>query len=304
MVLDSGAVVHDSAARSVHSPAWIIDRDAAAIAFGWSAALAAVAPFELREPVLRLPGQNISSVEFVLLGGLALWLVALVREHQIRSQVRALAPWIPLLVVAAIAAVLSPVSRINALHMTVRLGCAAAIYSATRAAAASQRRRDALIVAVLASGSVVALLVLADFMNVGVVSSLLGHFRENVAIVGAQVRASGPLQYPTIASMCLEIAFAVGLALVAPPRSNRTTVVIVVALAAIAEAIVVTFTRSGLITLILSLAIVAARYWRMPSARRELSVCLTLAAVIVAGVLTSRSAEMLMLRLTTEGQGQ
>ena len=36
-------------------------------------------------------------------------------------------------------------------------------------------------------------------------------FRPGVATVGAQVRAGGPLQYPTIASMYLEIVFAFGL---------------------------------------------------------------------------------------------
>ena len=38
-------------------------------------------------------------------------------------------------------------------------------------------------------------------------------FPRRVALVGAQVRAGGPLQYPTIASMYLEIAFAFGLGL-------------------------------------------------------------------------------------------
>src|SRR5262245_28123228 len=102
-----------------------------------------------------------------------------------------------------------------------------------------------------------------EYLNVGSVMQLLQIFRPWVATVGAQVRAGGPLQYPTIASMYLEIVFAFGLGLMlaeldaaqaAPDaRARRGGVLRVaalfVALAIIAEGIVVTFTRAGLITM-------------------------------------------------------
>src|SRR5207249_2695172 len=82
--------------------------------------------------------------------------------------------------------------------------------------------------------------------------------RPGLATVGAQVRAGGSLQYPTIASMYLEIVFAFGLGLLLieldAERRGRTAAVFA-ALVLIAEAIALTFTRTGLITMAASLAL-------------------------------------------------
>ena len=85
-------------------------------------------------------------------------------------------------------------------------------------------------------------------------------FRPAVSTVGAQVRAGGPLQYPTIASMYLEVVFAFGLGVLlaeldAAPAAPASPLLFV-ALALIAEAITLTFTRAGLITMATSLLLV------------------------------------------------
>ncbi len=75
-------------------------------------------------------------------------------------------------------------------------------------------------------------------------------------------------------------------------------------LALMAEAVTLTFTRSGLLTLGLSLALVGGtRWWRRGFDRSAVAVCV-LACVLAVEVLSSRSAEMLRLRLTSETQGR
>ncbi len=131
----------------------------------------------------------------------------------------------------------------------------------------------------------------------------------DVAVVGAQVRASGPFQYPTIASMYLEIAFAVGLGVLVSLDANDAD-----------------GARVGL-------AVRCSRSWPKPSCsplrgpdcsrwrcrslivgalhmarpgfertRWRCSSCSPLIAGGRTGVVAV--AEMLTLRLTTEGQGR
>lgn len=131
-------------------------------------------------------------------------------------------------------------------------------------------------------------------------------FRSGVAVVGAQVRASGPFQYPTIASMYLEVSFAVGLGLLSASRSGarRASVAVAAALWLMAQAIVFTFTRSGLITMVLSLVVVGTAHLRQHGWDRVAKTGAVLTAAIVVSVLSSRSAETLLLRWTSETQGR
>src|SRR5207244_11494883 len=112
--------------------------------------------------------------------------------------------------------------------------------------------------AVVATGAVVSLLAGLEYFQLAPVLRLLTAFRPGLATVGAQVRAGGSLQYPTIASMYLEIVFAFGLGLLLieldAERRARTAAVFA-ALVLIAEAIALTFTRTGLITMAASLAL-------------------------------------------------
>jgi hypothetical protein len=132
---------------------------------------------------------------------------------------------------------------------------------------------------------------------------LLSAFRAWVAFVGSQVRASGPLQYPTIASMFLEIAyaFAVGLMLMAIDGRRRAAALAWGAVAAvITQAVVFTFTRSGLVTIAATLTVVSALRYRRTGVDRGSAALAIVAVVFAVQVLSSRSAEYLRLRLTTE----
>jgi hypothetical protein len=129
-------------------------------------------------------------------------------------------------------------------------------------------------------------------------------FRPGTILVGAQVRATGPLQYPTIASMYLEILFGLtsALLLTAIDARHRTTAVALgLALLIVGEAIVLTFTRSGVMTLLVGLAVIGALRHRRLGFDTGVMVLAAFALVISAQFFTSRSFEMLRLRLTTEG---
>jgi hypothetical protein len=270
-------------------------------------ALIAVAPFEALRPLLRLPGQSLSTVEATLAAVLFVCFVAVVRDRALpQFSVRELTPWVAFVGAALVAALAAPAFRANAVHMAVRYMTCAIIFALTLVAARSPARVRTLLVGVVAAGGAVALLVVGDFAGVPIVERMLSSFRDGVAVVGAQVRASGPFQYPTIASMYLEIAFAMGLGLlVSLPRGRRAPfVVTLVTLALIAEAVTLTFTRAGLITLALSLGLVGGVQWRRAGFDRATVGVVLLAAILAAELLSSRSAEMLRLRLTSETQGR
>lgn len=275
-------------------------------AFG-VAMLLLVAPFEALHPLVRLPGQRITTVETALLAVLGAVAFLVVRERTWSVlPARAIAPWALLVAVAGAAAMAAPAFRANALHMAARLGLAAAVCLVTAVAATARRERQRLIATAFASGVVVAALVVADFAAVPGVGVFLSLFREGFASVGAQLRASGPFQYPTIASMYLEVTFACGLGVLVTSASQgaRRQAGVVLLLALTVEAIVLTFTRSGLITVGTSLALVGILHWRRHGADRTLWCLACVALLTVVSLASSRSAEALLLRMTSETQGQ
>jgi hypothetical protein len=268
--------------------------------------LTLAAPFELTEPLVRLPLQSISSLETAVLVAFAAWAVALVRARALPTWRTPLtAPWIALVAAMFAASLASPVSRLNALHMTGRLGAAFGVYLLTVNGVTTPARLRRVLALALAVGLLVAVLAILEFLGVAPVLAWLKAFRPGVSTIGVQVRAGGPLQYPTIASMYLEIVFALGLGMLLAEfdaRRMAAVAIIFAAVAIVAEGILVTYTRAGLITMAASLALVGAT--RVTSRGMERGAQLVAAIAAVAAVLfaTSRSAESLWLRLTTEGQ--
>jgi hypothetical protein len=300
------ALPHGRLAAAVVEPADTTAVRSRVASFG-VIALVAVAPFEAIRPLVQLPGQSLSSVEAVVLVVFAACGLAAVRHAWWRDVPRSTtAMWAAFVGAAIISSLAAPEFRTNALHMTARFAMTAAIWAIVTVGAAAHSDRQRLLAAIFASGVLVALLVVADFLDISGIGRLLSAFRMSVAVVGAQVRASGPFQYPTIASMYLEIAFAIGLGVLVSLEAAQRAVrlVMIAALALIAEAVVLTFTRSGLLTIALSLGIVGVQEWRIRRFRGAASSLVVLTLVIGVELVSSRSLEMLALRLTTEGQGR
>jgi O-Antigen ligase len=281
-------------------------RSPAFIGFAGVLAVLVSAPFEATRPLVRLPGQSITSLETVLLAafGAAAWAVVRARSLPVwRTPLTG--PGATVLIALTLAALLAPSDRANALHMVGRLTLAAGLVLLTTMAVTTAARGRTVMLVACATGAVTAALVALDFTRVPFGQQLLAPFRTQIATVGAQVRASGPFQYPTIASMFLEIAFACGsglLALASERHRTREAAMLMAALLLIAAAIILTYTRAGLITMGSSLVIVAALQVCRGGVDRSLGRLGVLAAAIAVMIPLSRSTEAMRLRLTTEGQ--
>ena len=217
---------------------------ASAVACAGVSALVLVAPFERRQPLVEFSWQSITTVEAALAAMLATWLLASAwsRERP-RWRTPLTAPWAALVGAAFLAALVAPDHRGNALNMTGRFGLAFAVYLVTVAGATTAARVRRVTVAAVVSGAVAALLAVLEYLGWPAVVEALAPFRAGVAHVGAQVRAGGPFQYPTIASMYLEIAFALALGLLTlaiDGRRHRLAALVFITLLLLAEAVTLT----------------------------------------------------------------
>lgn len=270
--------------------------------------LVLVAPFEALQPLVRLPGQSLTIVELTLLAVLAAWLTAAVLFRQ-RPPLRTplTVPWVTVLLTSAVAAAVAPADRMNAFHMVARFALAFGVFLVTVSGVSTPERLRRVVISGAAVGIAVSVLVVLEFVGNGMVLRMLRIFRPGIAVVGSQVRAAGPFQYPTIASMYLEIVFAFTLGLLPDAAAGKrwwTVVAVMAVLAIVAEGIVFTFTRAGLLTMAAAMLLVAAfRYRRGGFDAATWSVAIV-GLIVVAEIVSSRSAEMLRVRMTTESQDE
>lgn len=272
-------------------------------------ALVVVAPFETLRPLIALPGQSVSSVEAALFAVVVAFLASSLRRRVVPAWRTPLTlPWLAVLAAMIAAAAAAPEYRANALHMAGRLGLALCVYLVTVNAVTTFGRLRGVLAAAVLSGALAATLVVLEYVGADSVLRMLGAFRAGVAHVGAQVRAGGPFQYPTIASMFLEVVFALALGLLplfvdrARERGRVLAIGLMAVLVLMAHAITLTFTRAGLITMASSLAVVGVLRYRQRGLDGGVKAIAALAVVIAIQFFASRSAEAVFLRLTTEGQ--
>ena len=269
-------------------------------------ALVLVAPFETLTPLIELPGQSVTSAETAVSIVLVAWFVALAWTRVIPLWRTSLTlPWVVLLAVMFVAAVAAPSHRANAVHMVGRFGVGLGIFLLTVNGVTTPARMRGVLVAAAAAGVVISALVAIEYLGVAWATEWLELFRERVTVIGPQVRASGPFQYPTIASMYLEIVFAlvVALLLISFDGGRRAPFVVVfLLLALIAEAITLTFTRAGLVTMASTAAIVGLLRYRRQGFDGAVKAIVALSVLIGLQFLASRPAEAVILRMTTEGQ--
>jgi O-antigen ligase len=270
------------------------------------ALLTLVAPFELTEPLVRLPRQAVSNLEAAVLCAFAFGAAAVVWSRRAPVWRTPLtAPWLAVLVAMLIASALAPVSRVNAFHMTGRFTAAFGVFLLAANGMTSSARVKSVLRLALVTGVVVSVLAILEYRGVRPVLTLLKVFRPSVTTVGSQIRAGGSLQYPTIASMYLEVVFAFGLGLLLTELDASRLVRVAwvfVALAVIAEAITLTFTRAGLITMATSLLFVGAIRRLQRGGDAGTALLAGLAVVIAVLFAGSRSPESVWLRLTSESQ--
>ncbi len=158
-------------------------------------------------------------------------------------------PLVAIVACAFIAAFAAPEFRGNALRVAARLGVAAMLFILVANVGRSDRLARQICAALLAAAALVGAIALLELAQVPWVLNALKQFRPGFHVVGGQLRATSTLFYPTITSMFLEVAFALGLAWIATSRLAFAGLVLAGA------GVIATFTRSGLITIALSLAV-------------------------------------------------
>jgi O-antigen ligase len=182
------------------------------------------------------------------------------------------------------------------------MAIAALLFVATIRVISSRERARAVVRVMLATATVVAAIAVLEAAQLPAVLQGLTAFRPGFHVVGGQLRATSTLFYPTIASMYLEVAFALGLWLLIDPSERRPRlerVLVFAALIVVSAGVAATFTRAGLLAMAAALVIMAALGVRRSSG--ELGVLGALGSAMVAVVVFSHSPELLATRLTTEG---
>ena len=277
--------------------------------------VAAVSPFERPLNALSAGGFTMTTVELTVLMALGVGVFTWLRDPaSVRWATPVTAPMVAVLIVVTIAALAAPEFRANAFRCAGRLFAAATLCVLTLNTVSTRDRAGRVIAMLLAVGSVVGILAVLELMQLPWVMELLRAFRPGFHVVGGQVRATSTLFYPTITSMYLEVVFALGLfwlisdvASGFPVRRSlgeggRRMVWPFTALTLVGAGIIATFTRAGLITMTLSLAIagglIFVRHRRWSPVHTRLA---ALAGVLLILVLAARSPQMLLARISTEG---
>ncbi len=221
----------------------------------------ALCPFEGLEPLASFPGQKITNVELALLILLAGF--AVLRLLQRKSWISASGLTLPALVLLAVlllSALLAPEHQANALKSWGRLAAGFLFFSALAGLLSSRARLRAALATVAAAASAVSLLGILEFLQTPGIEQVLSPFRDRASYAGALPRAGSSLQYPNIAAMYLEVAFALtwglGLELGRKGRiwASRASLA---SCSLMGVCIVLTLSRAGILVLA-ALAILAA----------------------------------------------
>jgi len=229
--------------------------------------LALQLPFELQRPLLQLGPLALTNVELPLY--LALGLALLQWQQARRPRPPAPTLWIVLgalfLAGVFVSALLAPEFRTNALLAALRTASGIALTLAVTLTASQPGARGVpkgvvwLTAALLAGGAAAAALGLAELLA-GAALPWLAPVRVAPTVAGPFLRLSGPFDYANQAAMYLEATLPLLLAVVAAAwEAGRRPVVVAAAavLVLYTLATLLTFSRSGLVTLILVLSAVA-----------------------------------------------
>jgi len=257
--------------------------------------VAAVAPFERAVPG-AIFGLTLTTVEAAILFALAMAAIAWFREPAAFTwRTPITIPLAAIVACALMAALAAPEFQGSAIRVAARLGVAALLFVVVANVGRSDRVAKQIVAVLLAAASVVGAIAVLELAQLPWVLNALTAFRPGFHVVGGQLRATSTLFYPTITSMFLEVAFALGLVWIGGSRMALAALVLTGA------GVIATFTRSGLITMTIGMLIYggvlfARRRWAAEHKRLAL-----LAAILVALVLMSRSPQMLFARMSVEG---
>ena len=264
--------------------------------------LAVIAPFE--RALFTVPGGfTLTTVEAVLLVAIVVGFSMTPRDR-LEWPRPLMVPGVLLFGWGVVAAFASPDTG-NAWRFIGRMVAASMVCVLVATHIDSARRARTLASLFVGVAALVASIAILEAAQVTAVMNGLTTFRPGFHVVAGQLRATSTLFYPTIASMYLEVAFALGLWLLFEPSARRPWLARAgwfLALLIIGAGISATFTRAGLMGIAACLLLVAAlRISRLSYARAGVGTLVALAASLTGIVLLSHSPELLATRLRTEG---
>lgn len=258
--------------------------------------VAAVSPFERALP-LPVSGLTLTTVEAAVAVALGLGLLSWARDRRaFEWRTPITYPVAAIVVCAVVAALVAPEYRDHAIRTSARLAAAALLFLAVVNAGRTEHVARRIIAALLAASAIVGAIAVLEVAQVPWVLNALKAFRPGFHVVGGQLRATSTLFYPTITSMFLEIAFALGLVWIARSRLAFAALLLTGA------GIIATFTRAGLITMTISVLLYGGLLFARPKQwSGEHTRLAALAALLLLLVVMSRSPQMLVARMSAEG---
>lgn len=275
------------------------------IPYGGVLALMLAAPFEKIQPIITLYVQRLTSVELVMLVALAGWAVSWrVSGKRPQFSTPLTLPVLLLLGVMVLSALMAPGYQREALLFTARFAVGFLVYLLVVNSVTTQWQLLGVMAAAGVAGTVVAILGILEYRQIPAVIEWLHPFKHGLVMVGGEIRVSSTLQYPTITSMYLELVFGLmlGMLLLTVSRCRWGAAILVfIVLGLIAETIILTLSRSGLLSMAGMLA-VAGGLWLVRRGPDPGFWAIAAVTVMIAGLLGYRviNDSMLRLRLTTE----
>ncbi len=278
------------------------------------------APFETLRAVWVAPGQSLSNLELLIavaaglwaVDSCARWYVCLVRPARVPGRLRRfwgedslLGPLLLLLAIMWVAAAAAPSQPGEALRFMGRFTAAVLVCRVFSNAVTSHRRLGLLMHCAAASGLAVGLIGVLEFFQDPWTLRFLESFRTGLSYAGNLPRVTSTLHYPTITAMYLEIVFALNLGgLIEAARRRRSALLgaLLVAQLVVGTCLLLTWTRTSLISLVMLLAVAG---WVVRKRRSELATVGALAVgLLLVTSLLAASQQDFWLRVTTLDQSQ
>ena len=220
--------------------------------------LALALPFELKNPIGALGSIRITDVELILYALVAMWFANLLSTRRMTWTVAhsAVLAW---LAIQFLAAIFAPLEREAAIKFALRSAGGAALFFVAADSVRTSRVAAWLMVAIALGAVISSLAGIAEVASSSVQQALL-IFKTQLTLVGGHVRASGTFQYANIAAMYWEAALPILLAGGAWWSSangrRRGLLLAVIAAFAVIEAIVLSASRTAVVSAALGLVLV------------------------------------------------
>lgn len=276
--------------------------------FSLTLLLALMLPFEIVTYTVILPWVELTNLEALVYLTAAVGAAHLLTGSG-RTQARRVLtdgkslflPAFVFLALAAVSAAAASSHRTEAFKFVLRFATGVYAVGLIAYVADTRSRFVTLLSALVVSAGVSALLGLGEIARLETLDPILSLFKIDPSRVGGTLRLSGTFQYTTIASVFFEMTTPIAVVLAASARTRVRRIVAGVCTLLLVIAIVLTLTRTGMVTLAVTFALLLATAWWQPHTRTTVrpAVLGVITLVVVIGLLTVRTSTF-RTRLTTE----